>query len=234
MNEDSPKPPEIDEELSALEEQILSLANIVENTFADAVVALMESDSGAASQAQREDYKAHQIWLQADSMALDLLSSGQLQLKQVKKVAADTKIAHDLKVMADEGIRIAHLMRACPTEGDMPACCTELLPEMIEMAQSIFGDSVDAFVNRDATEAKSQDFVFRQLSSQHEELINQVNTELDSPEAPLNPEVATSLVLVSRSLEIIGERSLDMANHVAKLCGDRNSNHVNDLDGDIE
>ena len=216
MSDDNPHPPGIDVELPALERHLLSLANIVENAFADAIVALMEGDTSAAEEAQREDYKAHQAWLQADSMALDLLSSGELNLKQVQFVSAGMKIALDLKVMADEGIRISNLMSACPSGGTPPGSCTELLPEMAEMAQSMFGDSVDAFVNRDGTEAESQNLVFRKLSSLHQDLVSRVNAELKSGEE-IDPEMATSLVLVSRSLEIIGQRALDIASHVARL-----------------
>jgi phosphate uptake regulator len=176
----------------------------------------MESDTSAAQEAQREDYKAHQAWLQADSMAMDLLSSGELNLRQVRFVSAGVKIALDLKVMADEGIRISKLMSACPSGGTPPGSCTELLPEMAQMAQSMFGDSIDAFVNRDGTEAESQNLVFRELGSLHEDLVSRVNAELKSGEE-IDAEMATSLVLVSRSLEIIGERALDIASHVARL-----------------
>jgi phosphate transport system protein len=216
MSDDNPQPPGIDVELPALERHLLSLANIVENAFADAIVALIEGDSSVAREAQREDYKAHQAWLQADSMAMDLLSSGELNLRQVRFVSAGVKIALDLKVMADEGIRISNLMGACPGGGAAPGSCTELLPEMAEMAQTMFGDSVDAFVNRDGTEAESQTLVFRKLSSLHEDLVSRVNAELKSAEE-IDAEMATSLVLVSRSLEIIGERALDIASHVARL-----------------
>jgi phosphate uptake regulator len=216
MSEDTPQPPGIDVELPALEKQLLSLANIVENAFADAIVALMESDSDAAREAQEEDYRAHQAWLKADSLAMDLLSSGQLNLKQVQFVSAAIKIGMDLKMMADEGIRISQLMDACPTGQNPPGSCTEVLPEMAELAQSMFGNSVDAFVNRDGTEADSQALVFRKLSSLHEDLISRADEELKS-DAAMDPEMATSLVLVSRSLEIIGERALDMASHISRL-----------------
>lgn len=233
MSDETPEAPGIEVELPALERHLLSLANIVENAFADAIVALMESDSMAASEAQREDYKAHQAWLQADSMAMDLLSSGELNLKQVQFVSAGMKIALDLKVMADEGIRISHLMSACPTDRTPPGSCTELLPEMAEMAQSMFGDSVDAFVNRDGAEAESQDLVFRELSSLHEDLVNRVNAELKSDEN-MPAEVATSLVLVGRSLEIIGERALDIARHVSHLYPSDMEEETSDLAGETE
>ncbi len=233
MNDENPKPPAIDVEMPALEKQLLSLASIVENAFADAIVALIESDADAAHDAQREDYKAHQVWLQADSMALDLLSSGELDLHQVQFVSAGMKIALNLKVMADEGTRISHLMKACPSSGKLPSSCTELLPEMAEMAQTMFGDSVDAFVNQNAKEAESQDLVFRELSSLHEQLTDRVNTELSNQEN-LAPQVATSLILVGRSLEIIGERSLDIANHVVRLYSEESDQHLEDLEAEAE
>lgn len=233
MNAEDPRPPAIDVEMPALEKQLLSLASIVENAFADAIVALIESDAEAAHDAQREDYKAHQVWLKADSMALDLLSSGELDLHQVQFVSAGMKIALNLKVMADEGIRISHLMNACPSSGKLPGSCTELLPEMAEMAQTMFGDSVDAFVNQNATEAESQDLVFRELSSLHDQLTDRVNAELKSQEN-IHPEVATSLILVGRSLEIIGERSLDIANHVVRLYSEETDQHLEDLEAEAE
>jgi phosphate uptake regulator len=104
---------------------------------------------------------------------------------------------------------------------------------MAEMAQTMFGDSVDAFVNQNATEAESQDLVFRKISSLHEQLTERVNTEL-AGEEKISPEVATSLILVGRSLEIIGERSLDIANHVVRLYSEETDQHLEDLQAEAE
>ena len=216
MSEEKPQPPEIEEELPALQKQLLSLAGIVESVFADAVVALIEGDISAANEARLEDYKAHQAWLQADTLAVDLLSTGRLTLDQVRFVCAGVKIASDLKLMADEGIRVARQMRSFPNGNVPPGPCTEVLPRMADIAQSMFSDSIESLVNEDATEAHSLHLVFRELSSLNRELQERVNEDLAS-DGKLPPPVGTCLVLVGRSLEAIGERALDIAGHVTHL-----------------
>jgi len=212
--EEKPQPPSVEEELATLQEQVLALASDVEAVFADAVVALMENDSSAARDARVEDYKAHEAWLEADALSADLLNSGWLNLEQVHFVCASIKIALNLRQMADEGIRLSRHMSECSVS-ELPAPTRETLANMAEITESMFSDSVDAFVNRDATEAQSLNPVFHELGSLKNDLLEQVRTDLHERNVSAQAGVATALV--ARSLLNMGEHALDIANHVSHL-----------------
>ncbi len=196
-------------ELKALQGQVLSLAGIVESVLAEAIVALVEGDFGAAREVRLEDYKAHKVWLQTDSLCVEILASGQLRLEEVRFVAGAIKMAMHLKRMADEAVRISRHMSACPHRGLPPGPCTEVLPRMAEITQGIFTSSVESLANPDAPGAEDLQPVARELSSLKEELVRQVNEELTGGRLPA--EVGTALVLVGRCLEEIAQLALEVA-----------------------
>ncbi|MBS3762992.1 MAG: hypothetical protein KGZ25_06785 [Planctomycetes bacterium] len=224
-------PPDAEEELRTLKSQILSLAGIVESVFTEATVALVDNDIAAAREAKVEDYKAHQEWLRVDTLACDLLSTGKLELDDVQFVCAAIKMALNLRMMADQAVAISKRMQACPAGEIPPGPCTEILPRMVELSQSIYSDSIEAFVNRDGAEAQSQHLVFRELSSLNDDLVERVKEEMVE-EQNLPAEVGTALILVGRSLEFIGEHTLDIANYVSHLYP--TEDHSEELEGETE
>ena len=68
MNTNNSNSPQVTAELKALQQQLLSMAGIVESVFADAVVGLVDGDLTVASEVRLDDYKAHQTWLRAESL----------------------------------------------------------------------------------------------------------------------------------------------------------------------
>ena len=214
--QDSNSPP-VAAELKALQEQLLSMAGIVESVFADAVVGLVEGDFNVAGDVRLEDYKAHQTWLRAESLCVDLLSTGELNLEEVRFIAAALKIGQNLRRMADEAVQISSHIEACSVGEKSSAPRLELLSRMVEITQGIFSSSIEALVNRDAALAQGLHLVFRELTSLNRRVILDVVGEGEADKPPAQTGVA--LVLVARALESIGAHGLDMANAVYHLYG---------------
>jgi phosphate uptake regulator len=220
-NQENPTLAAVDVELPALEKHLLSLSSLVENIFADAIVALMDGDMSSVREALLEDYKAHQAWLKADSFIIDLLCMEDLTLEQIHFVCGASRIAIDLKQMADLGMRIMGLIHRCPGDRIPAGVCSEILPRMADITQGMFSDCMDAFDRRDAEEAHRLHQTHRELIRLNEDLFDGVNSEFGVQDSELSPEAGTAMILVARCLEDIGQHALDIANSVIRLAGEK-------------
>ena len=205
----------VTQELAALQEQLVSLADMVESVFAESIIALVESDLAAAKEVREEDYRAHKVWLQADRICVDLLASGGLSLDDVHLVCAYIKIAQNLKMMADRGVYISRLMNACPTEQLSRGAATDVIPRMAEIAQNMLSDITEALVSRTRIEAQKPQMSYRELEALNGELFNQLADEVSSAKQPGT--VALVLMLVGQALLDTGQHVLDVANHLPEI-----------------
>ena len=208
----------VKQELGALQVQLVSLAEIVESAFAECIIALMEGDLAAAREVRQEDYKAHNAWLQADRLCVDLLARGGLSLDDVHLVCASIKIALDLKVMADEGVHISQLMRACPAEKFSHGAATDIMPRIAETTQGMLSDTTEALVNHSPIEAQKLFSAYRELNSLNGDLFGRLADETVSDRQSV--QTALALVLVGRAITEMGRHVLDLANHVQSVHGE--------------
>ena len=202
-------------EVKAVRRRILALAGIVESVFADAVLAMADADSSVVRDVRREDYRAHKVWLDTDSLCVELLEKGQLEAGQARYIAAAIRIAVDLKQMADKAMCIPRYMKACPEDGIPSGPWTDVLSRMAEIGEGMLSSSLECLANRDAAGARALHLVSRESSSLNSQLIQQVNHGLAS--GRLQPQVGTALVLAGNALEQISQYALDVANQVRRL-----------------
>ncbi len=225
--------PNIGAELNALREQVLSLASIVESLFAESIIALVDGDSDAAHEAQLEDYRAHNVWLKADSLSVSLLSTGKLELKEVHLICAMAHIALNLKRMADKGIKIARMINECPVDSLPAGTCRDKLSKMTDISQTMFSNSIEAFINKDPSEANGLHPLYKEVNELAAELHRCVNEELKTTKS-LPLEAGTALVVIGENIANIAEFALDNGNCVARLYPENNHRSSSDLDGERE
>ncbi len=214
MNEES-KNQSTGERLHEAERRFVALGNAVESLFADSVVALLECSEQTAGQLREEDYKAHELWLQTDKLCLQTLSDGQIEPAQARMLVALIRMAADLKRTADESLRIGQTLRASQAHCILEADPTGCLPRMVELVQSMHGDVLEAFINRDAAQASALHLIFGELASLNEQVSRELPGHVAEERVPV--ELALALVGVGQRLERIADEVLDISNHVAHL-----------------
>jgi len=204
------------EELEVLAHHLASLAEIVESTFAESLMVLMEGDASAAQEVRVEDYRAHQAWLQAESLCVDLLVAGDLSLRDVQIVTSAIRVTMWLKLTADEAASISRRIReGSPAQADGEKAM-ETLAEMATLTQSMLSDGVAAFINNDGAEAQRLHLVFRELASLRKRLDEELAADISLVGGDFGP-AALCLVLVARSLESIGEYMLELGGEISRL-----------------
>jgi phosphate uptake regulator len=187
----------------------------VESVFAESIIALVDGDLAAARDVRQEDYKAHRAWLQADKISVDLLAGGGLSLDGVQMVCAAIKTALDLKMMADEGMRISQLIRLCSAEKLSRGAATDVIPRMAEITQGMLSDVTGALVNRSPVDAQRLHSASVTLETLNKDLFDHLAADLGAAKLPAN--VALALVLVGRAFADMGRYALDIAGHVPTI-----------------
>ncbi len=206
---------EVSEGVQALERSVVALGNTVESLFADCVVALLDPMDGAVGELRREDYKAHDQWLDVDSLCRELLTESRPNPEQVRFIMAAVTIAADLKRVADESLRIGEGLRACPAPSILQADPTGCVQRMIELTQAMQNDVMEAFINGDAGEANGLHLVFRELVSLNERAARELCVAVERETVGID--VSIRLLAVGQRLERIADEVLDMSNQVARL-----------------
>jgi len=201
-------------ELKRLERLLITMGNMVESLLADSVMALVEGSPPLMPGIRREDCKAHEQWLEADKLCLELLASGKLEPAQVRFVWAADKIATALKRTADESLRIGESLCSCadssPTAGALSAT-----PRMATLTQSMLSDALEALVNRDAVEAAALHLVSRELASLNGQATRELTEGLAGGRIAV-PLGAACLGAAQR-LARIGDEALEISNQVSRL-----------------
>ncbi len=203
------------EQLQEAERRFVALGNAVEHLFADSVVTLLECSEQTVGELREEDYKAHELWLQTDKLCQEVLSDGELEASEAHLLLALVRMAADLKRMADESLRIGQTLRAGQMHCIMEADPTGCLARMVELVQSMHGDVLEAFINRDEAEASALHLVFGELASLGEQVSDELPGHME--EERVSARLALALVQVGQRLERIADDILDVANNVAHL-----------------
>jgi phosphate transport system protein len=216
MNERPMDRPQVRGEVQELERQVIAMGNLVESLFADSVMALIERNLAMVPELREDDCRAHERWLEVDRLCTELLTNGELEADEVCAVWTAGRIVTDLKRAADESVRIAEALRL--QEGDLLAGAESLasIPAMAELTQSMLGDALEAFVNRDAAEASGLRLVYRELAGLHEQAAIEVARGMTGGE--ISAETGVAFMDVAERLEHIGEEALNVAAQVNHLC----------------
>jgi phosphate transport system protein len=211
----APDDKQVHGEVRELERRVIAMGNMVESLFADSVMALIESSPGMVPGMRAEDCRAHEQWLEVDKLCIELLTAGQLEADQIRFVWAAARIATDLKRTADESLRIGEALRSCVPEYPSMSKPLASVPRLAELTQSMLGDALDAFVNRDAVQAGALHLVFRELASQTAQTVKAITQGLTTSEiaAPLG----AACLGVAQRLQRIGDEVLDISNQVSHL-----------------
>jgi phosphate uptake regulator len=202
-------------ELGELERQVIALGNLVENLFAESVMLIIDRRESEHVSLRAEDCRAHERVIEIDHLCLELLTRSELTEHQVRFVWSVGRMATDLKRTADESLRIGQgAMRAGLPE--LPgAVDLDSLAQMVAMVQSMLGDCIEAFINRDTEEATGLHNSFRELANLSQQTRSQCKDLLESD--LLGTEAAFELSHLAQRLLTTGEQILDIGNLVAHL-----------------
>jgi phosphate transport system protein len=202
-----------DEQLKALEQDILGMGALVDRAIDLSVEALAKRDIELSRRVIREDEAINQAQHDIEERCLVLIATQQPLASDLRVIFAIANIATELERMADHAKGIGQIgVMMGPREPLKPLVD---IPRMAKKARWLLERELEAFVNRDVELARS-------LGSEDDEvdrLYDQVFRELlifmmDDPRTITR---ATYLLWVAHNLERTADRAINIGERVVFL-----------------
>jgi phosphate transport system protein len=200
-------------DLEYLQRDLLTLAASVEEAVVTATRALQERDAAIAQHVIDGETEIDQEENHIEEECLKMLALHQPVAVDLRRIAAALKINNELERMADLAEDIAERAAHLAT---LPAIAVpEGLQQMADLTTTMVHQSLDAFVNLDATQARRvcrlDDTVDRYNSDIIQELIALMR------KSPEMVEPGLSLFSATRHLERIADHATNIAEDVVYL-----------------
>ncbi len=201
------------QELEALEHTLLDVADRCERMTAMAVDALTLGDLDLAGKVEVEDAELDRMYLDTHNRWLNLMARQQPMGGDLRMMSALLHLNVTLERTGDQCVNIAKLTRLCeglPTR----ARIIEQIQEMGDLVRPMIRTAAEAFVRRDADEAR--------LLPAMDEPIDRINRVMYREVVDCAPDTrliewATHMMMAARALERIGDQAVDIGEQVAFL-----------------
>jgi phosphate transport system protein len=210
-----------EQELGGLKEKLLTMASHAEASVGKAIAALGQRDYDLAVRVQAEDAVIDRFEVEVDDLAIRLLARAP-RASDLRLITVAMKISQNLERVGDETTTIARRVQDLCRE--LPLKLVVDIPPMASLAVQMLKSALDAFVNQDPAAARAlipQDKPIDLLNKQiHRQLADQMIADPDTITRCLN------VMVISKSLERIGDHAKNVAEEVVYLCEAEDIRHT--------
>lgn len=202
-----------DQQLRSLQDDLLRLASLVEDSIGRSIEALRNQDVDEARRVIADDDIIDRRQYALEDKALLLIARQAPMAADLRMISAVISIASELERIGDYAEGIAKIT----IRGANAPLLKSLIdvPRMAELAQQMLRDAVDAFVNRDVESA-------RRLGEK-DNAVDQLTTEVQNElleymlRDPKHIERALHLIFVAHNLERVADRTTNIAERLIFL-----------------
>jgi phosphate transport system protein len=199
----------LDQELAALDANILKLTSMVDEAILLAMKALYDRDTNLAHQVIVGDESVNLLRYEIEEECFRILATQQPTATDLRTVIAATHLAVELERIGDHAAGIARLVERLNEEEAFDSL--HKLPKMADRCREMVQEAVQAFIKRDARQA---DRLFKRddkLDKHYNKLVNETLPEMTNNDYIRR---ATFLLWVGHNLERIGDRATNIAERV--------------------
>ena len=198
------------QELSRLDDELLSLASMVDTALDRSVEALKGRDLESARQLMVDDKLINEKRFAVEDAALVLIATQQPMASDLRTIAAVLEISTELERIGDYAKGIAKVVLLM---GNEPLAKPLVdIPEMAQRARTMLQQAVDAFVRRDVELARSipaqDDAVDVLYNRVYRDLMNLIATNVGMIDQ------ANYLLWVAHNLERTADRTINICERV--------------------
>ena len=199
-----------DTQLVELNNELIAMGALCENTIASAVKSLLTGDAKLAASAIRIDQEIDRKEREIESMCLKLLLQQQPVASDLRLISAAMKMITDIERIGDQAADIAELtLFLCQEEGILSA---GKLKEMARATIYMVSGAIDAFVRRDLHMAREiidyDDVVDEQFNDIKASLVAAIKEDRDLGETAIDE------IMIAKYFERIGDHAVNIAEWV--------------------
>jgi phosphate transport system protein len=200
----------LDQELTAIQNDILRLGSMVEEAIQQAIKALKGRDVQLAQQVIADDERINSLRYAIEQKCLVTIATQQPVASDLRTIIAAMHIAIDMERMADHAEGIATLVTRL---ADQPLLKPLIdVPRMADIACEMLRDSLDAFIARDPEAARAIVARDDEIDQLYDQVFRELLTYMLQDQQTINR--ATFLLWVAHNLERIGDRITNISERV--------------------
>ncbi len=211
-----------DADLEAIKSHVLGMGGLVERQIEDALIAIIEADSGKVEEILVREKQVNAMEVSVDDEATRILVKRQPAASDLRMVLVITKTVRDLERIGDESKKIAKLALKLTEEGAAPRGYYELR-HIGATVREMLHDSLDAFARLDLEIAlgvvRRDKTVDQEYRSATRELVTYMMEDPRSISRVMN------IMWALRALERIGDHSRNIAEYVFYLVKGKDLRH---------
>jgi phosphate transport system protein len=200
-------------DLDDLQRDLLALAASVEEAIHEAIRSLQDRDAEMARRVIEGDNQIDQEENHVEEECLKILALHQPVAVDLRRIASAMKINNELERMGDLAEDIAE--RALHLAELPPIPIPDKLQHMTDLTASMVRESLDAFVNLDARQARRVCRMDDEVDRLNDEIIAELMSLMRSSPDMVEPGV--SLFSATRHLERIADHATNIAEDVVYL-----------------
>lgn len=210
-----------DEQIAALNQQLLLMSGHAESIIRKAVESLMRRDPALADQVFADDKVIDRMEIDIEEACIQLLALQQPLARDLRLITSALKISNDLERVGDHAVNIA----GCAKElvGKPPVRPLADLPELSDKAIAMLRDALDAFVRRDPEAARLLVRRDDEVDDLHRRMFADLMGRMIAD--PQQVDRSMTFVLVGRNLERIGDLATNIAEEVVFIAEARIIKH---------
>jgi len=210
-----------EQQLRLLKDKLLLMSHQAEQMIADAIRALTERRPSVAQEVIARDDTLDRLEVEIDNLCYQILALEQPVARDLRFIATALKIVRDIERIGDTAVNIAERAQELIQEPELKRLIA--LPIMAQSAQQILKESLDAFVNEDATLAEQVVFSDKAIDDLYEQIFRELLTYMI--EDTHNISRALKLIFIAKHLERVGDHSANIAEMVVFMVRGQDIRH---------
>jgi len=215
-----------DEELSTLNERLLHMARLAEESVALAVKSLKERNEALAQDVFKREVTIHLLEIEIDELCMKLLALRQPVASDLRFITSAMKITSELERVGDLAVNIAEVSVELLKQPALKPLID--IPRMASLAQGMVRDSLNAFVNRDEKLARAVCERDDEVDSLNDQVFRELLTYMMNDQSTINRSVG--LILIGRHLERIADHATNIGEDVIYLVlGKTIKHHIEEI-----
>ncbi|MCX7975325.1 MAG: phosphate signaling complex protein PhoU [Candidatus Aminicenantes bacterium] len=220
-----------DEELRDLNEKLLRMATMVEESISLAIKALKERNEDMVQEVLRREEDINLIEIDIDELCMKLLALRQPMASDLRFITSAMKIAAELERMGDQAVNIAERTEELLKYPLLKPLID--IPRMATIAQEMVRDSINAFINHDEKLARAVCERDDEVDNLNDQIFRELLTYMI--EDPGTIKRAVNLILIGRHLERIADHATNIGEDVIYLVkGKTIKHHIEEKRGELK
>lgn len=200
-------------ELVNIQTSLVSIAELVKESFSQASTAFIQSDAELAEEVLTHGSKISTKCAELDVNAINLLATQSPVASDLRLIVSALRISACLERMGDLAEHIANLVQYRFPEKATPKGLKKKFQKMGELDVEIAGLVVAALKNQDLVQFADFEDVDDQIDELHKEIFDRVLTA----KTPLESSRVIDATLASRYHERFGDQAVNIAKHLNEL-----------------